>query len=204
LVYQCFPPAFDLRALQLEFIAGLDNIVSEELTLIFNSSLSQSELTSATNKVCSAVRDALETTSTMDATDRMQKVAASSTTVLVDIITGPAFPDAIAAGSALTSIPAFRAQISCRASALLDQLRRDYLSGQRGTAPASLYLHKTRPMYEFIRLTLGIKMHGSENYTRFIDGLGVEDVTVGQNISLIHEVGPFSVYSAVSLFTYVS
>ncbi|KAJ3513420.1 hypothetical protein NLJ89_g2951 [Agrocybe chaxingu] len=62
-----------------------------------------------------------------------------------------------------------------------------YLSGARGPAPASRYLNKTCPVYEFVRLTLGIRMHGSENYHHFVNGLGVEDVTVGQNISLIHE-----------------
>ena len=32
-------------------------------------------------------------------------------------------------------------------------------------------------------------MHGSENYHRFVNGLGVvEDVTIGQNVSLILEV----------------
>lgn len=43
-------------------------------------------------------------------------------------------------------------------------------------------------MYEFVRITLGIRMHGSENYNRFANGLGIEDVTIGQNVSLIHEV----------------
>ncbi len=42
-------------------------------------------------------------------------------------------------------------------------------------------------MYEFVRVTLGIRMHGSENYHHFENGLGVEDVTVGENVSLIHE-----------------
>jgi phenylalanine ammonia-lyase len=31
-------------------------------------------------------------------------------------------------------------------------------------------------------------MHGSENYARFVNGLGVEDVSIGENISRIHEV----------------
>ena len=75
-------------------------------------------------------------------------------------------------------------------SLLLDELRRDHLSDSRGKGPASLYLNKTHPVYEFVRVTLGIWMHGFENYHRFSRGLGVEDITVGQpeNISLIHEV----------------
>jgi phenylalanine ammonia-lyase len=123
----------------------------------------------------------------MDAQERMQKIAASSTTVLVDYITGPAFENLEATGSALGTIPAFRSRVATRANVLLDTLRRDYLSGERGPAPASKYLNRTRPVYEFVRNQLGIRMHGSENYGRFANGLGVEDVTVGQNVSLIHE-----------------
>jgi phenylalanine ammonia-lyase len=169
-------------------IAGLDNIVREELTHEFGSSLPHSDMISVVGKVCAAIRDTLDTTNTMDTVDRMQKVAASSTAVLLDFVTGPTFSEAIAPGSVLKCISAFGPQISYRVSALHDRLRGDYLSGQRGAAPASLYLTKTRPMYDYIRLTLGIRMHGSENYTRFVNGLGVEDVTIGQNISLIHEV----------------
>lgn len=130
----------------------------------------------------------LDTTSSMDAADRMQTVAASSSTVLVDFFTGPTFSDQLTAGSALTCIPLFRSHVASRATCLMDDLRRAYLSGERGAAPASPYLNKTRPIYEFVRLTLGIKMHGAENYNRFMHGLGVDEVTVGQNVSLIHEV----------------
>ena len=40
-------------------------------------------------------------------------------------------------------------------------------------------------MYEFVRCTLGIKMHGYENLTLFEDGFG--DITVGGNVSVIYE-----------------
>ena len=139
-------------------------------------------------KVASVLYDTFNATSTMDAEERMQKVAASSTTPLLDFFTGPSFSDPSLVGPALTSIPTFRARVASRAYSLLDNLRRDYLSGARGPAPASRYLNRTRPVYEFVRLTLGIRMHGSENYHRFVNGLGVDDVTVGQNVSLIHEV----------------
>lgn len=178
----------DLRALQKELAEGLNNIIFEELAASFGSSLTEPELKSLNLQVCKAMQGTLETTSTMDAPERMQKVAASSTTVLLDFFTASTSIDAAVVGQALTSIPAFRAHVAARAFALLDGLRRDYLSGARGAAPASPYLNKTRPVYEFVRVTLGIRMHGSENYNQFANGLGVEDVTIGQNVSLIHEV----------------
>ncbi|KAF5380552.1 hypothetical protein D9615_004703 [Tricholomella constricta] len=180
--------ALDLRALQKELVEGLNQIASEELTNSFGRSLSASEHSSLVVKICRTMQDTLEGTSTMDASDRMHKIAASSTTLLVDFFTGPAsFEDLAALGSTLACVPEFRANVTSRGTALLDTLRRDYLSGARGTAPASRYLNKTRPVYEFVRQTLGIRMHGSENFARFAKGLYVDDQSVGQNVSIIHE-----------------
>ena len=151
-------------------------------------------------KVASVLNNTFDATSTMDAKERMQKVAASSTTTLLDFFTGPSFSDPSLVGPALASIPTFRSLVASGAYSLLDGLRRDYLSGARGAAPASRYLNRTRPVYEFVRLTLGIRMHGSENYHRFVNGLGVDDVTVGQNVSLIHEVCFLYLLSFIPLF----
>ena len=180
--------ALDLRSLQHEFYEGLIKIAFEEFSTAFGSILLENDAIPIKAKVASALHDTFDATSTMDAAERMQKVAASSTIPLLDFFTGPSFSNPSLLGPALTSIPTFRARVASRACFLLDDLRRDYLSGARGAAPASRYLNRTRPVYEFVRLTLGIRMHGSENYHRFVNGLGVEDVTIGQNVSLIHEV----------------
>ncbi|KAF8653331.1 hypothetical protein AX16_004031 [Volvariella volvacea WC 439] len=178
--------ALDLRALQAELLVGLREIISEELQVTFGSHLSAESLTSLEAKLISAMTKSFEATSTMDAVDRMKKVAAESSTILVDFFVGSGFTDP-AAASALISIPVFRDRVAGRAATLLDDLRKDYLTGARGPAPASKHLNKTRPVYEFVRVTLGIRMHGSENYSNFANSLGVEDVTIGQNVSLIHE-----------------
>jgi len=179
--------ALDLRSLQHEFYEGLNKISSEEFSFAFGSMLSEKDAISIKAKVASVLNDTFDATSSMDAKERMQKVAASSTTPLLDFFTGPSFSNPSLVGPALTSIPTFRSRVASRAYSLLDDLRRDYLSGARGAAPASRYLNRTRPVYEFVRLTLGIRMHGSENYHRFVNGLGVDDITIGQNVSLIHE-----------------
>ncbi|KAF7782686.1 hypothetical protein Agabi119p4_2062 [Agaricus bisporus var. burnettii] len=179
--------ALDLRAMQSEFLAGLYKCVSEEMDKTFSSHLQDEERATLTRQVFDAMRQAHDNTSSMDAQERMRAIAAASTTVLLDFITGPAFQNSQAVGSALSSIPTFRSRVAAQATVLLDSLRREYLSGGRGAAPASKYLNRTRPVYEFVRLELGIRMHGSENYSRFANGLGIDDVTVGQNVSLIHE-----------------
>lgn len=71
------------------------------------------------------------------------------------------------------------------------------MSGELSAAPASPHLNK-HVVYQFIRLTLGIRMYDSENFNYFAGGLGVEDITIGQNVSLIQAL--FSQVSSVPLF----
>ena len=175
--------AFDIRALQADFERELIPIVEEELTAHFGERLAVRESTVFQDVLRSMYRK-LDSTTSMDATPRMIQVAGASLPTLVDFFTtGPC-----ADPSALSAIPAFRASVASGATSLLVSLRKQYLSGVRGHAPASNYLNKTRPVYEFVRKALGIRMHGSENESVFANGLGFEDVTVGQNVSLIHEV----------------
>ncbi|KAH9046856.1 phenylalanine ammonia-lyase [Lactarius hengduanensis] len=175
--------AFDIRALQADFNRELISIVEEELSAHFGRSLSRHESSAVFRDILKSMYRTLDSTTTMDAAPRMTKVAGASVSVLVDFFTTSPSADP----SALSAVPAFRASVASRATSLLVTLRKDYLSGGRGPAPASKYLNKTRPIYEFVRKTLGIRMHGSENESAFANGLGVEDVTIGQNVSLIHE-----------------
>jgi phenylalanine ammonia-lyase len=179
--------AYDLRALQAEFGDELKKIVSQELNDTFGHALTESEKSVLLTAVVKAMSATLESTSTMDAVERMHKVAASSTPALIDFLTGSDVEDGETAVASTTSIPEFHARVASRAASYLKQLQTEYLTGARGPAPAASYLNKTRPIYEFVRVTLGIKMHGIENLHSFENGLGVEDVTPGQHVSRIHE-----------------
>ncbi|TFK51112.1 phenylalanine ammonia-lyase [Heliocybe sulcata] len=173
--------ALDLRAMQAEFKDGVTEIIRDELSSAFGSHLrtvSRDELAAPLMEV---IFDALEETSSMDAAPRMQHIAAQTTTVLFDFLS-------TVSPAALSAIPAFRDGLARRCTDLLLRLREDYLSGARGDAPASPYLSRTRSVYEFVRKTLGVRMHGAENLHMFENGAGVEDVTIGQNVSLIYEV----------------
>ncbi|THH18112.1 hypothetical protein EW146_g2821 [Bondarzewia mesenterica] len=181
--------ALDLRAMQTEFREGVSEIIDEELLSHFGASLSASDASSILRSMTATMFKAIDSTSTMDAVPRMAKVATSTSTALVEFFTSPSssISSPSANISALSALPAFRDAFAARGAQLLVTLRREYLSGARGPAPASKYLNKTRPVYEFVRLTLGIPMHGRENLAVFPQGLGVMDVTIGQNVSLIHE-----------------
>ncbi|KAJ7647247.1 L-Aspartase-like protein [Roridomyces roridus] len=170
--------ALDLRALQEEFVAGLCDIVRQELGNSFGTSLVQPTFV---REVCNTMRATLERTSTMDAVDQMREVTSSSSTLLLNFFAKGS------QASILGGIPAFQETVASQGVALLNKLRGEFLSGQRGATPASRYLGKTRAVYEFIRVKLGVKMHGEENFNSFENGLGVDDVTLGQNISVIYE-----------------
>lgn len=173
--------ALDLRALQHEFQQGLRQIVEEQLSAFFASSFSAAHLQTVFALIWPAITQAFETTSTMDAIPRMRKVASAATTPIVD------FSLANGAAGALVELTHFRDAVAERSAALLVDLRKAYLDGQRGAAPATRYLGRTRAVYQFIRVSLGVRMHGKENLEGFANGPGVTDATLGQNISLIYE-----------------
>ncbi|KAI0827896.1 phenylalanine ammonia-lyase [Trametes gibbosa] len=173
--------ALDLRAMQYDFQLEADTILREELTRFFGPHLSNTDLSTLLSLVSRQIRRSLESTSTMDAALRMRTVAASTTTPLVDFCaqhTGLA---------ALDHIVEFRESLAQRMLASITRLREEYLSGEKGATPASPYLGRSRAVYEYVRVTLGVRMHGAENLHMFQHGPGVEEQTIGQNIALIHE-----------------
>jgi phenylalanine ammonia-lyase len=183
--------AFDLRALQIALLAGLDEIVHEELSHHFGFLLSGSQLVSLANEAGKVMSDTFEATGTLDAAEHMERVASSAVPCVVKFFTSLDIPDPSVKGGVFSSISEFCSQVAKRGTSLVNDIRRDYLFGGRGVAPASAYLNKTRPVYEFVRVTLRIPMHGSENFLRFEKQSGVAENNIGQNISLIHEVRIF-------------
>ncbi|KAI0041343.1 phenylalanine ammonia-lyase [Auriscalpium vulgare] len=176
--------AFDIRALQADLRKELITIIEEELPAAFGAHLSGHASAALVPAILKTAYATLDATTTMDSAPRMAKVAQATTGVLVDHFTRS---EVAADAAALASLPAFRAAVARRADAALVALRKAYLSGAKGPAPARGYLNRTRAVYEYVRVTLGIRMHGTENESVFENGLGSDDVTIGQNVSLIHE-----------------
>ena len=173
--------ALDIRAMQAEFEDELHKIVQTELLANFGSYIPPAEAGPLFKQIFFVMLTTLDTTTTMDTADRMIKVAASSDSVIVKHFTGPGV-------IALSGLTRFNEDVAKHATASLTALREAYLTGARGPAPASVLLTRTRPVYEFVRTTLSIGMHGLENHQSFSDGLDLEDATIGENVSLIHEV----------------
>ncbi|EMD35483.1 hypothetical protein CERSUDRAFT_116229 [Gelatoporia subvermispora B] len=169
--------ALDLRAMQVEFDAGLRVIVKEKLGEHFGAHLSQDKLDKLYPPVSRAIARELEHTSTKDASERMQAVAAATLPPIVE------FCSQQGTLAVLREIIRFRDDIALLGANLLIELREAYLTGKKGVAPASKMLGGTRTVYEFVRTTLGIRMHGAHN----LSGFKGSDATIGQEISVIHE-----------------
>ncbi|KAF8806411.1 phenylalanine ammonia-lyase [Phlegmacium glaucopus] len=180
--------ALDLRTLRLEFFQHLENIIEEELASSFGSFISISQLNTLSSKLFTVMQHTFDKTTIMDSADQMRAVAESSASVIMDFFcNAESSNDGPAPSPSLAVIFGFRSHISTRAITLHETLRKAFLSGGRGHAPASPYLGRTKRLYEFIREGLGIRMHGSENHELFPNGIGVDELSVGQNISKIYE-----------------
>ncbi|KAH9976197.1 phenylalanine ammonia-lyase [Lactifluus volemus] len=175
--------AFDIRTMQAEFEEELHEIVHEELLANFSSYISPSEAEPLLGQIFDVMLATLDTTTTMDVVDRMIKVAASGDSVIVRHVALPGGPGVVA----LSGLLQFNEGVAQRAATTLTALRKAYLTGARGSAPAIAHLSKTRPVYEFVRKTLGIGMHGLENHQVFPEGLDIENATIGEDVSLIYE-----------------
>ncbi|EAU91203.2 phenylalanine ammonium lyase [Coprinopsis cinerea okayama7 len=178
--------AVDLRALQHEFEAGLKDIIKEELSSSFSLLSTEGDSQGLSSEIFHLMRQSLDKNTTMDNTDRMTTAATSTSTLLLTKVTSSSL-DAATKGSALAHIPEFQSRVATRAAALQQQLRDEFLSGKRGPAPAASLLGKTQAVYRYVRTNLGIRMHGSENHGQFTNGIGHDEVTIGENISTIYE-----------------
>lgn len=134
--------ALDLRAMQAEFRVGFKSIVQEELARTLGDSLTPGALSKVSSIVFRAMHDTLEATTTMDNKDRMTKVAAASTTPLIDFLSGPENAYSHHASVTFSMIPQFRTRVASRSAELMKTLRHEYLTGVKNALPV---LNKTKP-----------------------------------------------------------
>ncbi|KAK1222984.1 Protein pal1 [Marasmius sp. AFHP31] len=176
--------ALDLRALHFELNEQFKSLVSEELSSLFPFLDAQAHQTLRT-QLFNTMFPRIEETTNMDVIDQMSTVASSSVPVLNEYFVRSGIADTELGVGLLTSIFKFQGKVASRAADLMTELRLAYLSGSRGQAPALKYLGRTRAMYEFVRVELGVKMHGLDNVTGFKDD-GKEN-TIGHSITRVYE-----------------
>lgn len=153
----------------------MPSIVEEALNTCFDGATTF-ELLPA---ICASMRTTFDKKTTLDAQDQMQALADSAFTVIVNTASME---------FTKSQLTQFRSQVTTRLTELLQDLRKTYLTGLKGTAPAAHLLGKTSRVYLFIRNDLRVQMHGLDN----INGFRTEDAAnrslVGQSVSVIYEV----------------
>lgn len=162
-------------------MAQVPGLLRNALQIHFGPCIAPTKEAVLVNSLVRAMQESLDRSTNMDNEDRMRVVANSTTSPLVNFFAESTECD-------IKSINEFCSQVATHTAGLHDELTKDYLTGVKGAAPASPYLNKTKGMYEYIRKTLGVKMHGYENYTGFVGGLCADELSIGENISIIYEV----------------
>jgi len=178
----------DLRALRLELLDGLKVILEEEIDAGFSSFIGAPAQNTLSGKLYRVMEQTFDKTTVMDSADQMHAIAASSAPVVIDFFNSVGLSDSFSAPS-LGDLSDFRSRVASKATVLHERLRREYLFGSRGPTPAIAKLGKTRGMYSYIRKDLGVKMHGTQNFSPTPNGIIVDDeASIGENISKIYEV----------------
>lgn len=179
--------AVDLRVLQKELLSGIKTIVAEELASHF-SELKADQHANLSGKLFRIMHQAFDKHTVMDSADQMKAVANSIMPAFVEFIGKEKAAGSLTADVSLDTLAQLSSQIADKATVLHHVLRSEFFSGSRGASPAAPHLGRTKAIYTFIREKLGVRMHGGENFRQFENGLGVDDVSIGQNISKIYEV----------------
>ncbi|PBK63144.1 phenylalanine ammonia-lyase [Armillaria solidipes] len=174
--------ALDLRAMQHDFLTGINDVVESELTSAFK--LKTSDILDLSSLVKRVLRNSYHSTVTMDLKEQMQAVASSCIPTIVKFFaTNPS----LHYQPTLSDIMAVTNAFATRGIDLMSQLRDQYLTGLKGRAPASPYLGRTCHIYQFIRMELGVPMHGEENLKRFGNAPYANTKTIGHHVSVIYK-----------------
>lgn len=175
----CACQALDLRYLEFAFKEKFNPSILDSLTTSFSSFLSTEEILTLAPKIRSAIWRRLEQTTSVDLTPRWEDAFAFVSSLVLDALSTSSIKSV---ESPITSITLWRTTSSTSAVALTKSIRESFfLSNASSVSPTSSYLGNTRPLYEFVRHTLGVKSRRGDVY------LGKQEATIGSAVSKIYE-----------------
>lgn len=187
--------ALDLRAMQKHYNASLEALLKEELRNHFGKQFQEGVVPPSLQSVLlSSILDSLDITSTLDADRRLEVVASATTSPILDFFASST--SIVRENEILDSLSAFRSSFATRGACILQSLRHSFVAGNvpspsppeyNPIAPAGPFLGRTRPVYEYIRQELGIRIHGLAHWDKFSGNLGAQP-SIGFNVSKIYEV----------------
>ncbi|KAF8573124.1 phenylalanine ammonia-lyase [Ramaria rubella] len=186
--------ALDLRALQRHYTHTLTRLLTATLT----THLPTADIPALSARALPALLAALDATTTMDAGPRLKRAVDACVVPILDGLGAGA--GAGAGEDLLRAVGAFRVELAEEGARALQALRYAFVAGRAPApvedtydprAPAAPFLGRTRPLYEYIRITLGVRTHGLENWEKFEMGRGLGDTEgqpgVGRSVSVVYE-----------------
>lgn len=187
----CLCQCLDIRALQSAFTGAFKLVISRALDKHFEpfkvATTTAAQISATLAKVMQARFDR---NTGMDLHDRVVDAVRGSTMTLFELFATQPVTSSLSKGeheaSYINAMKHFTIDLEQETERLYFQLRDDFLTGKRGKAPAAHLLGNTRPVYEFIRQTLDIPMHGLVNLRMFEGPEGMGKRTTGQEVSKIY------------------
>ena len=178
--------------MQKQYHASLQGLLAEELTTYLGRHFDNGIIPSALqSQLVSVVLGDLSAASTT-AERQLELVASSMTLPILDFFDSSS--NTLQEHPIIHSVSALRSSFGRRGAEMLQAVRRAFIItgkshfpfafGYGPSAPATPFIDRTRPVYEFIRQGLGIQMHGSDNFGKFSGPLGSEP-SIGYNVSLV-------------------
>lgn len=175
--------AFDLRAIQRQIYTVLEDQIQRSISAHFSTWIDGPNQRALATRVFVRISKRLDETSARDLRARLSDAYMAAAEELVEHFTS--LPSGGGADP-LRSIWAWRAASASETHDLHRKLTLQYLQDPKG-CHASPLLGKTARLYEFVRRTLGVPMHGMNNFVEFKGEQGEMRETIGGYVSVIYE-----------------
>ncbi|PWN32792.1 phenylalanine ammonia-lyase [Meira miltonrushii] len=174
--------ALDLRALQLKLAIKLESEIEKSINKYFSTWIDAVNQKQLARQVFVRLNKRMDETSARDLHSRLTDAYMFAGGVLVHY-----FSSLPSGGGAdpLRTIMAWRDYSANETWTLYRNMTQQFLDDPKG-CHASPLLGKTSKLYEFIRRTLGVPMHGKENMLEFAGEEGKLTDTIGSYVSVIY------------------
>ena len=172
--------AFDLRALQRKIASGLSAQIEKSIADFFSTWINDADQKMLAARVFHSLNHRLDETSARDLHSRLSDAYMQAGYELIQYFTK--LPSG-GGSDPLRTIIAWRNASADQTYALYRRATDEFLANPNG-CHASPLLGRSKKIYEFVRRTLKVPMHGQENNTDFKEGI---KQSIGGYASVIYE-----------------
>ncbi|KAK0546600.1 hypothetical protein OC846_005196 [Tilletia horrida] len=174
--------AFDLRAVQFEFKLKLAEQIEMSIEKFFSTWINHADQVALAKKIALRLTRRLDETSARDLHSRLTDAYTHAGYELIEYFTS--LPSGGGADP-LRTIMSWRDYSAEQTAVLHRRVTQKYLDDPRG-CHASPLLGRSRSIYQYVRRTLAVPMHGRENALEFVGEEGRMIHTAGGYVSVIY------------------